>query len=84
MKNFLGKRILVLTAHPDDEGYAMAGSIYKNYALGGSVFLLCATYGEKGMSHLKRPVSTTRFSLRKKDTARGGLKFRAKWNFRTL
>jgi len=30
------------------KGYAMAGSIYKNYALGGSVFLLCATLWRKG------------------------------------
>ncbi len=55
-RSFLGKRILVLTAHPDDEGIA-AGTMYENYKAGGETYLICATYGEKGKSHLKRPVS---------------------------
>lgn len=63
MESFLGKRILVITAHPDDEGYAMAGSIYKNHTSGGSTYLLCATYGEKGNSHLKK--KTTQKELKK-------------------
>ena len=53
---FLGKRILVLTAHPDDEGIA-AGTMYANYRAGGETFLICATSGEKGKSHLKRHVT---------------------------
>ncbi len=53
---FLGKRIVVLTAHPDDEGIA-AGTMYENHKTGGKTFLICATYGEKGKSHLARPVS---------------------------
>lgn len=53
---FLGKRILVFTAHPDDEGIA-AGTMYKNHEAGGETFLICATYGEKGKSHLVRHVS---------------------------
>jgi LmbE family N-acetylglucosaminyl deacetylase len=55
-KYFLGKRILVLTAHPDDEGIA-AGTMYENWKAGGETYLLCATYGEKGKSHLAKPVS---------------------------
>jgi LmbE family N-acetylglucosaminyl deacetylase len=55
-KYFLGKRILVVTAHPDDEGIA-AGTMYENYKAGGETFLICATYGEKGKAHLDRPVS---------------------------
>lgn len=53
---FLGKRMLVFTAHPDDEGIA-AGTMYANYKAGGETFLICATYGEKGKSHLKRHVA---------------------------
>ncbi len=53
---FLGKRIVVFTAHPDDEGIA-AGTMYENHRAGGETFLICATYGEKGKSHLAKPVS---------------------------
>jgi LmbE family N-acetylglucosaminyl deacetylase len=53
---FLGKRIVVFTAHPDDEGIA-AGTMYANHTAGGETFLICATYGEKGKSHLADPVS---------------------------
>ena len=53
---FLGKRIVVFTAHPDDEGLS-AGTMYENYKAGGETFLICATAGEKGKSHLAKPVS---------------------------
>ena len=53
---FLGKCIVVFTAHPDDEGIA-AGTMHANYKAGGETFLICATYGEKGKSHLAKPVS---------------------------
>lgn len=52
-KTFLGKRLLFFTAHPDDESYVMAGTIYKNYQLGGKNFLICASNGERGFSHLE-------------------------------
>lgn len=55
-QNFLGKRLLVLTAHPDDEQLA-AGTMYANHKAGGQTFLVCATAGEKGKSHLKKPVT---------------------------
>lgn len=55
-KHFLGTRIVVFTAHPDDETLA-SGTMYENYKAGGGTFLMCATYGEKGKSHLARPVS---------------------------
>jgi LmbE family N-acetylglucosaminyl deacetylase len=55
-KSFLGKRIVVFTAHPDDEGIA-AGTMYANHKAGGETILVCATYGEKGKSHLAKPVS---------------------------
>lgn len=55
-KYFLGKKLMVLTAHPDDEGLA-AGTMYENYKAGGETILVCATAGEKGKSHLAKPVS---------------------------
>ncbi len=65
---FLGKTILVFTAHPDDETFGMAGTIWKNQAMGGRTFVICATYGEKGSSHLSRPVSETRLkAIRKQE-----------------
>lgn len=57
MKNFLGKKILVITAHPDDESYAAAGTTIENHKRGGQTILVCATLGERGKSHLKKPVS---------------------------
>jgi len=53
---FIGKRIVVFTAHPDDEGLA-AGTMHENQRAGGETFLICATSGEKGKSHLKRRVT---------------------------
>jgi LmbE family N-acetylglucosaminyl deacetylase len=53
---FIGSRLLVFTAHPDDEGIA-AGTMYKNHQAGGKTTLICATYGEKGKSHLAKPVT---------------------------
>lgn len=49
----LGRKILVITAHPDDESFLAAGTIYANSQAGGQTFLVCATLGEKGKSHLK-------------------------------
>lgn len=53
---FIGKKIMVFTAHPDDEMIA-AGTMYENHKAGGETTLVCATYGEKGKSHLAGPVS---------------------------
>lgn len=55
-QTFLGKKVLVLTAHPDDEQIA-AGTMYANYKAGGRTILVCATLGEKGKSHLTKPVT---------------------------
>lgn len=53
----LGKKLLVITAHPDDESYVMAGTLAANAKAGGQAMLVCATYGEKGISHLAKPMS---------------------------
>jgi LmbE family N-acetylglucosaminyl deacetylase len=68
MKNFLGQKLLFITAHPDDESYAVAGTIYKNYLAGGWNVLVCASYGEKGTSHLKKKVPVFEFKkIREKE-----------------
>src|SRR6185503_7662744 len=64
----LGKRIFVITAHPDDESYLAAGTLYLNAKAGGQNFLMCATLGEKGTSKLRRPKTLTQMKdLRKKE-----------------
>ena len=55
--SFLGKHILVITSHPDDESFLCAGTIYKNFEAGGKTYLACATLGENGMLHLRRPIA---------------------------
>ena len=68
MKSILGKRILVVTAHPDDESYTAAGTILKNHAAGGTTYVACATFGEKGKSHVQRKVTAAELKrIRKKE-----------------
>ena len=57
MTKFLGKKLLIAVAHPDDETFLAAGTIIENRKLGGRNFIVCATLGEKGKSHLDRKVS---------------------------
>jgi LmbE family N-acetylglucosaminyl deacetylase len=57
---FLGKRLLFITAHPDDETFSSAGTIALNDTAGGKTWVICATSGEKGSSHLAKPVSETK------------------------
>jgi len=56
--SFLGKRLLIITAHPDDECFTAAGTIHKNHHRGGTSTLVSATSGENGKSHMKKQVST--------------------------
>jgi N-acetylglucosamine malate deacetylase 2 len=53
----VGRKILVLTAHPDDESFLAGGTLAASAQAGGETFLVCATLGEKGKSHLKEPMS---------------------------
>ena len=55
LNNFLGKRLLFLVAHPDDESFAAAGTIYKNRKAGGENAIVCVTRGGRGKSHLAKP-----------------------------
>ncbi len=52
----LGKHILFVTAHPDDESFLAAGLMHANYTAGWKNYLLCATHGEKGRAHLENHV----------------------------
>ena len=72
--NFLGKKILVITAHPDDESFFAAGTIYKNQRLGGKTFLICGTAGEKGSGHLKKKLTEKQLAaMRKKELANSSI-----------
>jgi LmbE family N-acetylglucosaminyl deacetylase len=57
--NPLGKNILIIIAHPDDESFLATGLIYGNHQAGGDTTLLCATLGEKGKYHMPHPISAT-------------------------
>lgn len=48
---FLQKKILVITAHPDDETF-FSGALKQVVDSGGEVRLFCATLGERGKSYL--------------------------------
>jgi LmbE family N-acetylglucosaminyl deacetylase len=61
----LGKRLLVITAHPDDESYGCAGTLALHAQAGAKISLICATYGEKGQSHLPAPISQTTMKTRR-------------------
>lgn len=65
-KNFLGKKLLFITAHPDDESYASAGTINTNNLAGGESYLICATLGERGRGHLLKPLSVKELKQKRK------------------
>jgi LmbE family N-acetylglucosaminyl deacetylase len=66
MEKLLGKNILFITAHPDDESFLASGTIYRNRASGGRSVIVCATYGEEGKSHVKKAVTAKELrSIRK-------------------
>ena len=62
LASLFGKRILVVTGHPDDESYLAAGTLSLLSQCGCRVDLFCATNGEKGASHMKRPVTLPELS----------------------
>lgn len=55
--SFLGKKILVLTAHPDDEAFTAGGTIHANTEAGGETVLACASLGGRGRAHLDRELT---------------------------
>lgn len=53
----IGRSILLITAHPDDEAFLAGGLAFVNTRHGGKTSLICATQGERGTSHLHRPMT---------------------------
>lgn len=74
-KNFLGKKLLFITAHPDDESYASAGTIWANYIAHGESFVLCATLGENGRAHLLRPMMPAQLKKKRKAEIQAACQF---------
>ena len=66
-KDILGKNLMFLVAHPDDESFLASGTIHQNYLAGGSSSLVCATYGEKGKSHMPDVTQKQLKKIRKKE-----------------
>ncbi len=67
----LGQRLLVVTAHPDDESYLAAGTMLKNAAAGGKNYVFCATLGERGKAHLRKECSPAELKrIRKRELQR--------------
>lgn len=50
---FLSKRVLIVTAHPDDESPLAGGTLCQISGSGGEVHLVCATLGEKGKAYVE-------------------------------
>jgi LmbE family N-acetylglucosaminyl deacetylase len=71
MQKFFGKKLLFVVAHPDDESFAAAGTIFQNHKLGGKNYIICATLGEKGKSHMPKAVSQTQLKkIRRRELER--------------
>lgn len=62
-QTLLGRRILVITAHPDDEAFFASGTAWHNYNADGRTMLVCATLGEKGTAHLKKPIARSQLKV---------------------
>jgi LmbE family N-acetylglucosaminyl deacetylase len=75
MNRLVGKRLLFVTAHPDDESYLAAGTMLKNHAAGGVSYVACATFGEKGKSHIKKGVTVGELKKRRKKELLAASKF---------
>jgi len=55
MNKLKPKRMLVILAHPDDESFAVGGTLAKYAHQDVQVILLCATRGEAGISLSDKP-----------------------------
>ncbi|HNW09180.1 MAG TPA: PIG-L family deacetylase [bacterium] len=51
-QEIIGKNILLIIPHPDDETFIAGGTIYKNQRLGGKTSIVCASLGERGTLYL--------------------------------
>lgn len=74
-KNFLGKKLLFITAHPDDESYASSGTINANNLAGGETYLMCTTPGDRGKGHLLKPLTKNQLIKERKKELSAAAKF---------
>lgn len=74
-KTFLGKKLLFVTAHPDDESYAASGTIDANNQRGGESYLICATLGDRGKGHLLKPLTKNELKKKRKKELTSAAKF---------
>ena len=74
-KTFLGKKLLFITAHPDDESYAASGTIDANNKAGGESYLICATLGDRGKGHLLKPLTKSELKKKRKKELESAAKF---------
>lgn len=65
----------MFTAHPDDESYTAAGTIFENHRAGGTTILVCASFGEKGTSHLKKSLTPNQVKQQRKRELRAASRF---------
>ncbi len=56
--NHIGRRLMAVFAHPDDESFGPGGTLARYAADGADVFLVTATHGEMGKLHGKNPPVT--------------------------
>ena len=67
----MGKKLLFITAHPDDECYLAAGTMLANQSAKGKNYVICATLGEKGKHHYSKKISESNLKkIRKKELLR--------------
>lgn len=83
-KNFLGERIVVIIAHPDDESFGAAGTIYANRKAGGESAIICATRGERGKSHLRRQIDARELKVIRTKELKRASRFLGVRNLRIL
>lgn len=71
----LGQKLFLIIAHPDDEGFLAAGLLWQNHRAGGRNIIACATLGEKGIAHLKKPMSQPKLKTLRRKEMRSVTKF---------
>jgi len=75
MQPFIGKKLLFLVAHPDDETFTAAGTMYENHLHGGENYIICATSGERGKSHITRPITFKELSQMREKELKAAAKY---------
>jgi LmbE family N-acetylglucosaminyl deacetylase len=75
MQKFIGKKLLFIVAHPDDESFTSGGTMWENHLAGGENYIICATLGERGKSHMTKPVTQSQLKKIRKQELTAVAKF---------